>query len=390
MGGEDIGRIVCTSFIGVGWSATAFDGVNRFIRISDIDNKTHAYSCACAVSPCGALSDKFLVGEGDILLARTGSTVGKSYLYQTRDGKLYFANNLIRAHVLVHDFAAFIYAHTFSARYTRWIKETARRSVQPSLNIQQFASYALSLPCLAEQRKITSLLQAVASVVALQEAELSLCEAQLKGMKQQLLTARLRFRNADSSPYPQWLSKSTRKLCAHMRVGATPDTKHKEYYQGSIPWITVGDLDRDDIYKVRSHKCISEEAAEASYATKLPRGSIVVVIRAGVGKVAILSRESCTSHNCVGLEGIMGDVRFVAYLLSQRMQQEAHYAYGTTILGLNLGWFKALRHSVPAALSEQRKIADCLDCLKAVVLQQRAELASWRMLLRGLRQQIFA
>ena len=69
-------------------AATEFDGTNKYIRITDIDEKTSLYSDT-PVSPLGILDDKFLVKENDILFARTGASTGKSYLYNKTDGKLY-------------------------------------------------------------------------------------------------------------------------------------------------------------------------------------------------------------------------------------------------------------------------------------------------------------
>ncbi len=66
---------------GMNSAAGNYDGKNKYIRITDIDDSTHAYLKDNVVSPMGELSDKYLVRKGDILLARTGASTGKSYLY---------------------------------------------------------------------------------------------------------------------------------------------------------------------------------------------------------------------------------------------------------------------------------------------------------------------
>ena len=83
---------------GMNSAATEFDGTNKYIRITDIDEETSLYSNN-PVSPLGSLDDKFLVKENDILFARTGASTGKTYLYNKTDGKLYFAGFLIRANI---------------------------------------------------------------------------------------------------------------------------------------------------------------------------------------------------------------------------------------------------------------------------------------------------
>lgn len=84
---------------GMNSAATDFDGVNKYIRITDIDEDTSLYNNSNPVSPSGNLDNKFLLQENDILFARTGASTGKTYIYNEDDGKLYFAGFLIRASI---------------------------------------------------------------------------------------------------------------------------------------------------------------------------------------------------------------------------------------------------------------------------------------------------
>lgn len=72
-------------------AAKPYDGQNKYIRITDIDETSSTYNNEDVVSPDGTLSENYMVNERDILLARTGASTGKSYLYRKSDGKLYFA-----------------------------------------------------------------------------------------------------------------------------------------------------------------------------------------------------------------------------------------------------------------------------------------------------------
>ncbi len=62
-------------------AAKNYDGVNKYIRITDIDEASSTYTDKDIVSPDGVLTDNYLVNNRDILLARTGASTGKSYLY---------------------------------------------------------------------------------------------------------------------------------------------------------------------------------------------------------------------------------------------------------------------------------------------------------------------
>lgn len=93
-------------------AAKNYDGVNKYIRITDIDEASSTYTDKDIVSPDGVLTDNYLVNNRDILLARTGASTGKSYLYKKSDGKLYYAGFLIRANVTTHD------PYLYSLNYT--------------------------------------------------------------------------------------------------------------------------------------------------------------------------------------------------------------------------------------------------------------------------------
>lgn len=63
---------------GMNAAAKSFDGNNKYIRITDIDEVSSQYLYDDVVSPDGELEDRYLVKENDILLARTGASTGKA------------------------------------------------------------------------------------------------------------------------------------------------------------------------------------------------------------------------------------------------------------------------------------------------------------------------
>ena len=132
--------------------------MNKYIRITDIEESTGAYSEADVVSPNGKLSDEYIVNDNDILLARTGASTGKSYLYAPKDGRLYFAGFLIRFNVNKAN-PYFIYTNLHTRNYWRWVNIMSARSGQPGINSQEYSSYQLYIPSRKEQNKIANLLQ---------------------------------------------------------------------------------------------------------------------------------------------------------------------------------------------------------------------------------------
>lgn len=84
---------------GLNAQAVNFDGVHKYIRITDIDDESRQFLQENVTSPDVDFSkaDNYKLQKGDLLFARTGASVGKSYLYNENDGLVYFAGFLIRA-----------------------------------------------------------------------------------------------------------------------------------------------------------------------------------------------------------------------------------------------------------------------------------------------------
>ena len=152
---------ICTGFdYGINAGAIDFDGENKYIRITDIDEESSKYVSNPPVSP--AITDsKCIVKENDILFARTGASTGKSYLYNWQDGLLYYAGFLIRANVKKSYNAYFVYQQTKTNKYNNWVRIMSARSGQPGINAQEFSQYKISFPSFPQQNKIASFLSKV-------------------------------------------------------------------------------------------------------------------------------------------------------------------------------------------------------------------------------------
>ena len=149
---------VATGFdYGMGSAAVEFDGTHKYIRITDIDDDTRTYIQENLVSPSDTPEVKYRVNENDILFARTGASVGKSYLYKKDDGELYFAGFLIRASVKSNFDSYFIYLNTLTDNYDKWVKLESMRSGQPGINAEQYKSYSFYCPPIDIQNKIQHL-----------------------------------------------------------------------------------------------------------------------------------------------------------------------------------------------------------------------------------------
>ena len=171
---------------GMNAAATIYDGVHKYIRITDIDDDSHTYMDSAPVSPAGVLEGKYRVRENDILFARTGASAGKSYLYQASDGDMYFAGFLIRIHVIDGVDSGYVFLNTLTEEYNRWVVLESTRSGQPGINAEQYRRYRFKLPPLKTQKQISAIAQKIDAQIKRESQCLCLLQKQKEGVLQQL------------------------------------------------------------------------------------------------------------------------------------------------------------------------------------------------------------
>lgn len=183
---KKLGDVMDDFSYGMNVSSKRFDGQNKYIRITDIDESTHKYDSSDIVSPDGKLEQKYLVKDGDILFARTGASVGKSYLYNSEDGNLYFAGFLIRGRVKSSYNPYFIYLQTLTFNYKKWVYVFSMRTGQPGINAEEYRSFKFLCPSLPEQKKIADFLSAFDEKMNLVRKEVDTLQTIKKGLLQQM------------------------------------------------------------------------------------------------------------------------------------------------------------------------------------------------------------
>ncbi|MCY4621531.1 MAG: restriction endonuclease subunit S [bacterium] len=131
-------------------------GWPRYVRITDVtDSGTLRAGSEVGVSP--TVAQKAILRPGDIVFARSGATVGKTYLYDPADGLCAFAGYLIRFRPDPKKaLPEFVRWWTHSSFYWRWVKGTMREGAQPNINAREYATAVLPLPSIREQRLIVA------------------------------------------------------------------------------------------------------------------------------------------------------------------------------------------------------------------------------------------
>ena len=163
---------MCGTFeYGLNAAAKEFDGKNKYIRITDIDDASREFLLSDLSSPdiCLDGMSKYLLSSGDVVFARTGASVGKTYIYRENDGIVYFAGFLIRAKVNQDNDAEFVFQSTLSPSYEKYIRITSQRSGQPGVNAQEYGEYDLFAPSKEEQQRIGHFLRGIDNLITLHQ-----------------------------------------------------------------------------------------------------------------------------------------------------------------------------------------------------------------------------
>ena len=166
----------------------------------------------------------------------------------------------------------------------------------------------------------------------------------------------------------EWIEKTLGEL-GDIVGGATPSTKHEEYYGGNIAWITPKDL---SLFKGRyisyGERNITEAGLASCSAQMMPPNTVLFTSRAPIGYVAIARQSVCTNqgfksvvpHECV-------DSLFLYYLLKFNKERIEEMGSGTTFKEVSGKTMKAVQVRIPCKIEDQKKIASILDSIDSKI-----------------------
>lgn len=166
--------------------------------------------------------------------------------------------------------------------------------------------------------------------------------------------------------------------------GGTPSTSIPEYWKGDIDWITSADI--DEVGRITPRRKISPEAIKNSATNLVPSGTIIVVTRVGLGKVAVVPSPLCFSQDSQAL--LRGSTNlnphFAAYQLRQSVRVFKHIGRGTTINGVTKRQLLGLDFLIAPAPEQERIVNEIekeftrLDAAVAALKRILANLKRYR------------
>ena len=170
---------------------------------------------------------------------------------------------------------------------------------------------------------------------------------------------------------PTWEQCKISELAEKTYGGGTPTTSNEAFWNGNIPWIQSSDIVDGKLMGVEPREYITQTGLNSSATLLVPKDSIAIITRVGVGKLAYMSFSYSTSQDFLSLSKLNTEPFFTVYACYKKLQSELNTVQGTSIKGITKDELLAKTISVPV-YSEQKQIGSFFTQLDTLItLHQR-------------------
>ena len=351
------------------------ENLPKYLRITDI-NDDGTLRLNNMVSVNDPNSQKYLLQNDDILLARTGASVGKAYRHKQKEyGDLVFAGFLIRFRLNTQVISpTFLHFYLQTNKYWNWVQVMSQRSGQPGINGKEYSVLPIPLPPLPEQQKIATILSKWDNAIDKLTQLIAAKELQKKGLMQQLLTGELRFPGFED----EW---------EEVKLETVAKFKNGKGHENNV--------DEDGEYVLVNSKFVASEGKEYKMVSEayelLKKGTIVMVMSdvpngKALAKCYLIIEDNKFTLNqricSLTPKGINTD-----FLLYQLNRNKFYMKFDGGVGQTNLKKQEVL--NCPVLLpkkQEQQKIASVLSAADKEIEILKKELASFQEQKKGLMQ----
>ena len=235
----EISEIASTIDYGVSESAKA-TGKYRLLRITDIQDGKVSWESVPFTDYPEDKAKAFELSDGDILFARTGATVGKSYLVKSAPNNAIFASYLIRVQYSRSVIPQYIKYFFDSGYYWEQISNSSVGVGQPNVNGTSLGKLRIPLPPVAEQNRIAEETRKWMCVIDGMEFEAKHLDDDINAAKSKILDLAIHGKLVSQNPSEEPAIGLLRRI--------NPDFKASDnlHYEGNVPtgWVTtrLGDI----------------------------------------------------------------------------------------------------------------------------------------------------
>jgi type I restriction enzyme, S subunit len=341
----------------------------RYIRITDVREDGSLRNDTFRSLP-EHIAQNYLLEEGDILLARSGATVGKTFIYTASWGKAAYAGYLIRARVSDSEHSRFIYQFLQSNPYWEWVRSSFIQATIQNISAEKYANLWISVPPLEEQKSIARFLDyktaQIDALIAKKESLLKKLAEKRSALISQAVTKGLDPQVPMKDSGVDWLGEIPAhweavrlRYCSEFVTSGSRGWA--QYYSdaGSV-FLRIANVSRSGIeLKLNDvQRVIPPSGAEGDRAKAFP-GDVIVSITADLGSVAYIPDDFEVAHVSQHLAllrpiSVKVSSRWIAYSIFADVgkTQLLSSGYGGTKIQLNLTDVKDLWIALPP-ISEQ-------------------------------------
>lgn len=343
----------------------------RYIRITDFGEDGKLKEETFKSLPFDVASE-YLLENGDILFARSGATVGKTFQFKNYQGQACFAGYLIKAkpnkNIINSDF---LYFFTKSDGYESWCNYIFNKATIQNIGADKYSLLEVPVPSIKEQTTIAIYLDRktteINRIIANKQKLIALYEEEKQAVINQAVTKGLDSSVKLKDSGVEWLGEipehwEVKKLnysFGQIGSGTTPTSGKTEYYEnGEFNWLQTGDLNDSEI--VETSKKITQNALdEISTLRFYPVDSIVIAMYgATIGKTGILKIESTTNQACCVLSKPKKMFpKFVFYWFSSVKKHIISLSYGGGQPNINQEQIRSLKIQQPTIVEQQTIVA---------------------------------
>ena len=294
------------------------------------------------------------------------------YQYLDHDVQVSSLYEVFETSNLVNDEFLWSWFHTHY--FNNVVKRLQEGGVRLYFYYDKMQEVKIGLPSLPEQQKIAEFLSTIDTVIEKQKETVSAWEERKKGVMQKLFSQEVRFKADDGSEFPEWEKKKLEDVVEFLD-GQRKPLEAGQRVSGKYPYYGAsGIIDYVENYIFDEELILlSEDGANI-----LDRNYRVCFLAKG---------KYWVNNHAHVLRAMDGNVNgFICEQLE--LFDYRKYNSGGAQPKLNQATCRSIIMNIPC-LAEQQKIADCLSSLDEVIEKQKATLAAWEALKKGLLQQMF-
>ena len=352
------------------------DILPRYIRITDISpNGTLKNSGMLSLDESSA--QNYMLHEGDILFARSGATVGKSFIYHNYYGRAAYAGYLIKASFNRLVLPEFVYYYTCSSAYEIWKNSIFIQSTIQNIGADRYSNLPISVPnSIDKQLRIVRYLNNFCSKFDAIIYNLQTSIEDYKKLKQavitQAVTKGVRGEREMKDSGVEWIGEIPKewgrtkiKMIASFFNGDRTSRypQPSDFVDAGVAFLTSRNIDSDEV-DLSETKYITDDKYKSLSGAKIQIDDIIFCLRGSVGKCAINRTLSCgtvaSSLATIRPKDIYPKYLLYFLLSNIASTQTTIFMNGTCAANLsaeNVGnYYITLPNS-----AEQKEIADHLD-----------------------------